>query len=72
MDKYLTYSVVERKDPQNPEMGGKVLCTGSSSRRGGHQGIVAENTADVYGDACGRDGGAYSSGGCGVRLALER
>lgn len=22
MDKYLTYSVVERKDPQNPEMGG--------------------------------------------------
>ena len=23
MDKYLTYSVVERKDPQNPEMGGK-------------------------------------------------
>ena len=52
MDKYLTYSVVERKDPQNP--------------------VVAENTTDVYGDPCGRDGGAYSTGGCGVRLALER
>ena len=23
MDKYLTYSVVERKDPQNPEVAGK-------------------------------------------------
>ena len=23
MDKYLTYSVVERKDPQNPEVPGK-------------------------------------------------
>ena len=42
MDKYLTYSVVERKD-----------------------GTLAENTTDVYGDTCGRDGGAHSSGGRG-------
>ena len=46
MDKYLTYSVVERKDPQNPEVAGKFyaqaqargeagireLCAGSGKR----------------------------------------
>ena len=31
MDKYLTYSVVERKDPQNPEVAGRP-ASGNSRR----------------------------------------
>ena len=74
MDKYLTYSVVERKDPQNPEVAGKFYAQAQARGEAGIrelsqriQQTCTVTRADVMavGDTCGRDGGVDSTGGRG-------
>lgn len=64
MERAVTYSVVERVDPREPEVAGKYYATAQAR---GVMGIreMAERIQHLYRDASRYHGGTYGTGRCG-------